>query len=150
MNASKGPLIVTNKSILTDPALKVGARGARKIAVTTLYKDNEHPYEEPYWFGSNSSTPVMVMEDTEFAVFTEETVQDCHYHTLAHEFYTVLKGQFTIQIDDACYTLNAGETVVVPPYAVHQIFRDTPFTAQVIVTHCGGVEDKFVSPANSK
>lgn len=144
MNNSKKPLVITAEAIASDPALQTGSRGARKIAVTSLFEEKEVPYENPNWEGSSAKTPVMVLDNTEFAVFTDETVQDRHYHKLAHEFYTVLDGKFTIEVEGEQFSLTRGETIIVPPFAVHEVFRDHGFTAQVVTTNCGGVSDKFI------
>jgi len=144
MNESKMPLVITRGAILFDPALQKGARGARKICVTELYESKEFDHQDPYWYGSETQTPVVPMSDTELAVFTNETVQDRHYHKQGTEIYTVLEGQFTIEIENETFTLTAGETVIVPQNAVHEVDRDSSFIAQVVTVHCGGISDKFV------
>lgn len=144
MSSYKIPLLITSAAIAADPALQSGSRGARKIVVTSLYEEKEIPFENSHWQGSPVKSPVMVLDNTEFAVFTDETVQDRHYHKHAHEFYTVLNGKFVIEVEGEMFSLTSGETIIVPPYAVHEVFRDHRFTAQVVTTNCGGVSDKFL------
>lgn len=140
---SKTPLLITKESVKNDPALQKGARGARKIGVTTLYEQKEYPYSESNWYGSETATPVIELKSTELAVFNDVTEQDRHFHKNAHEFYTVLEGVFKIEVEEEYYTLNQGDTILVPPYAVHEVLRETSFTAQVITINCSGLEDKY-------
>lgn len=144
MNDKSKPLVIKSEAIAKDPALQRGARGARKIAVTSLYEGKEMPFKDPQWEGSATVTPVMVLDNTEFAVFTNETVQDRHYHKQAHEFYTVLDGKFQIEVDEKEYIISSGETIIVPPFAVHEVSREHSFTAQVVTINCAGVDDKFI------
>ncbi len=138
------PLLVTIDSIRRDPALQPHSRGARKIGVTTVYPDKEKEYSEPRWIGSDHESPVMLLESTEYAVFTETTVQDRHFHKMGTEFYTILEGEFHIDVSGDLFQLTAGDSIVIPAGVVHEVFRDTSFVASVITVHCGGIADKYI------
>ncbi len=144
MRNKKLPLVLKKNAICSDPALQKGDRGARKICVTDLYKSKEFEYSDPRWYGSNEKTPVMVMDNSELAIFTNETVQDRHFHKNGIEIYTVLEGTFVIEVERSTYTLKSGETVIIPKDAVHEVKRESHFTAQVVTVNCGGIEDKYV------
>jgi len=138
------PLFVSLDAVKNDPALQNGSRGARKIGVTSLYQGKEIPFESTVWNGKNEGSPVISFDDTEYAVFTEVTVQDRHYHKEGVEFYTVLSGEFHIEVMSEIFTLSVGDTIVVPAGVVHEVHRSTKFIAQVITVHCGGVADKYI------
>jgi len=138
------PLFVSLKAAKSDPALQLGGRGARKIGVTVLYEGKEKEYDSATWNGVSAFSPVMTFQETEYAVFNEITFQDRHYHKLGTEFYTVLEGIFTIDVENILYTLGVGDTIIIPTGVVHEVLRHTSFTANVITVGCGGVSDKYI------
>lgn len=138
------PLLVSLSSVKNDPALSPTGRGARKIGVTSLFPKTETPYVGSNWFGSSEKTPVMVLDSTEYAVFTETTVQDRHYHKQGTEFYTVLDGKFEIEVENELFSLFMGDTIVVPAGVVHEVLRRSSFVANVITINCEGISDKYI------
>ena len=44
-----------------------------------------------------------------------------HYHRLSEEFYFILEGQGTMQIDGETRSVGPGDAVLIPPNAWHQI-----------------------------
>ncbi len=46
---------------------------------------------------------------------------DRHYHKLAEEFYFVLEGRGTIEIDGETREVGPGDAILIPPAAWHQI-----------------------------
>lgn len=140
----KLPLLVPLKNIIND--LKGRIRGARKIIVTKIYDNNEVEYKESIWKNNGQSkSPVIKMDTSELAYFTNKAVQDRHYHKKATEIYTILDGSFTIDIDGSEFELVQGDTIVVPPNAIHKIDNSTQFVAQVVTVNCYGASDKYIS-----
>ena len=140
-------LVIHLTDVAQDPALQPGARGARKLLVTELYPEHEQAACQTVWSppAAAEKCQVQVNQDIELAMFTELNVQDRHYHKVASEFYTVLKGVMVIEVEDQAYTLSAGDTIVINPGTVHQIKpQDCEFICQVITANCGGITDKYI------
>lgn len=47
-----------------------------------------------------------------------------HYHKLSEEFYFILKGKGTMEIDGETRTVGPGDCVLIPPGAWHTITAD--------------------------
>ncbi len=46
---------------------------------------------------------------------------DRHYHKLSEEFYYILKGSGTMEIDGVSREVNVGDAILIPRHAWHQI-----------------------------
>lgn len=55
-----------------------------------------------------------------------------HYHKIAEESYHVLKGQARMIIDGNEFTLSSGETLLIKPGAIHQLFNDGPEVLELL------------------
>ncbi|MEM7148017.1 MAG: cupin domain-containing protein [Verrucomicrobiota bacterium] len=49
------------------------------------------------------------------------TATDRHYHRLAEEFYFILDGTGTMEIDGDSREVGSGDAILIPPGAWHQI-----------------------------
>ncbi|CAN5266634.1 cupin domain-containing protein [soil metagenome] len=49
-----------------------------------------------------------------------------HYHKLSEEFYFLLEGRGTMEIDGERRPVSAGDAILIPPGAWHQISAATP------------------------
>ncbi len=56
-----------------------------------------------------------------------------HYHTTFAEQFTVVSGEFGVQVGKDTFTLKPGETAVAPARSVHRWFNTTPRPAIVRV-----------------
>ena len=124
-----------------------GKLKGRKILVTELYTHTEKEATELEWEPPTDSgkCPIQIMKDTEIAVFTNHTLQDCHYHKRGTEIYTVLKGKMRIEIEQQDILLLAGDMIVVNPGTSHEVKPDgSEFICQVIIVNCAGKADKYV------
>jgi mannose-6-phosphate isomerase-like protein (cupin superfamily) len=121
--------------------------GDRKQIVTQVYPDIEKPIEKPEWKAAQlpEKCPVLVMEDTESAVFTEKAKQDRHCHSLGTEIYIVLEGLMKIEVNHVLYELSAGDMIVVSPNAWHEVKREGKFLCRVITVNCKGTADKYTA-----
>jgi quercetin dioxygenase-like cupin family protein len=140
-------LVIHLAKIKQDPALQPNARGARKLLVTGIYPEHEQVARQNVWSPPTDAEKcqVQITQDIELATFTEQNAQDRHYHQLATEVYTVLKGVMMIEVEAQLYTLTAGDTIVINPGSVHQIkVQGCEFICQVITANCGGIADKFI------
>jgi mannose-6-phosphate isomerase-like protein (cupin superfamily) len=134
-------------AVKTDPALPIGARGARKLLVTDLYPTKEEEATDDVWAppGPGEKCPVQVMRNTEVAVFTQRAWQDRHYHCLGTEIYMVLEGRMKIEVAGKSYSLVPGDMIVVNANAIHQVKPEgTEFICRVVTVNCGGASDKCV------
>lgn len=131
------------KAAKSDPALLT--RGDRKILVTELYPAKEEAATGNLWSHQSSSgrCPVLLMRDTESAVFTQVAKQTRHCHKLGTEIYVLLEGRMTIEVEGTDYAMLPGDTIVVLPGAYHHIRRDGEFLCRVFTVNCGGVKDRF-------
>lgn len=130
--------------VRNDPALVT--QGHRKQVVTSLYPSMEKPVEEVEWKPSipPANCPVLVMKDTESAVFNENAKQDRHYHAKATEIYLVIEGCMHICVETDLYEIEAGDMIVVNPNAWHEVKPNgNNFLCRVITVNCQGVADKY-------
>jgi mannose-6-phosphate isomerase-like protein (cupin superfamily) len=127
----------------SDPALQ--ARGDRKILVTEIYAAKEEAVTESHWShqASSGKCPVLLMGDTESAIFTQIAKQTRHCHKIGTEIYILLEGRMTIEVEGTDYTLSPGDTIVVSPGACHQIRHDGEFLCRVFTVNCGGGKDRY-------
>ena len=140
-------LLVTVTTSKTDAALWPPIppnRGDRKIIVTEVYRDKEEIATNVVWRpkAASGKCPVLLMPDTEFAVFTHHAKQTRHCHMIGTEIYTVVEGQMTIEVEGTLHTLNPGDMIIVRPGAFHEVKRETEFLCHVITLNCGGSKDR--------
>src|SRR5215216_232600 len=139
-------LLVTLREAKSDPALRPGGRGARKIVVTEIYSSKEKMASEISWSAPAAldKTAVLVMKDSEVAVFNHRASQDRHYHKIGTEIYIVLEGRMIIEVEGTDYTLAAGDMIVVNPSAAHEVKpEEAEFICRVVTVNCGGASDKY-------
>lgn len=139
-------LYVSLDAVKRDPAL-AGGRGARKLLVTSLYR-NEQSVSEPIWEPPRGDGPCAVqkMSDTECAVFNHRAEQHRHHHEFATELYMVLEGSMRIEVERREYTLAAGDMIVVNPGSRHEVRPSgTSFLCRVVTVDCGGSADKHLA-----
>jgi mannose-6-phosphate isomerase-like protein (cupin superfamily) len=48
-----------------------------------------------------------------------------HFHSMARQFFFVLEGVATLEFEDHCVTLNAGEGCEIPPTIRHRFANDS-------------------------
>lgn len=126
-----------------DPALRT--RGDRKLLVTEIYASTEEAVSENRWSHQTSSgkCPVLLMADTESAVFTQTARQTRHCHKVGTEIYVLLEGRMTMEVEGADYALSPGDMIAVMPGAYHQIRREGEFLCRVFTVNCGGARDRY-------
>ena len=141
-------LLISKNAVKCDAALKPGARGARKILVTEIIASTERPSAAVEWLSPlpDEKCPVLMMTDTEVAVFNQYAVQDRHYHKKGTELYMVMEGTMVIDVENVSYTLEQGDMLVVNPYAVHKVKAEkSRFLSRVVTIRCGGAADKYLA-----
>ncbi len=139
-------LLIPLQAIKRDPAIQAGNRGARKVLVTRLLEKREIEAGAVVWSPPTKpeKCPVQVAPNIELAIFTQQAEQDRHYHKSGTEFYSLLEGQMTIEVEGQRYALTAGDMIIVNPGSIHQILPvGSTFLCQVITANCGGVSDKY-------
>lgn len=140
-------LRIRRRTVRSDPALAREARGARKVVVAQARPESETALQEVDWLppAEGAACPVLEALDLEIAIFNEGAIQDRHYHVRGTEIYTVLEGRLRIEVEGAIHFLEAGDTLVVRPGAIHEVRRDADaFLCQVVTAQCGGPADKIV------
>lgn len=56
-----------------------------------------------------------------------------HFHKYSHQFFYVLKGRATIEIDNTIFTINEYESIEVKPGQPHQLRNETEETIEFLV-----------------
>ena len=138
-------LLVTLSETKQDPALQPPNRGDRKIIVTEVYREKEQLPNDVRWHAPTAPVkcPVLPMQATEFAVFTQQAKQSRHCHMVGTEIYTVIEGKMTIEVEGTDYTLSRGDVIIVRPGAFHEVRRVEEFLCYVITINCGGRNDRY-------
>lgn len=62
------------------------------------------------------------------------TAEVKHYHERSHQFFFVLSGQATLEIEETTIHLKANEGVEIPPLSAHQLRNDSQNDVIFIVT----------------
>jgi mannose-6-phosphate isomerase-like protein (cupin superfamily) len=57
-----------------------------------------------------------------------------HYHQRARQFFYVLEGELTLEVDDQQFVLHAGEGLEISPLERHQAINRTPNPLRMLVT----------------
>lgn len=120
-------------------------RGDRKLLVTKLYPGKEEPATSVHWQppAASAQCPVLLMKDTELALFDQTAKQTRHCHKRGTEIYELLEGRMTIEVEGTDYMLTPGDMIIVNPGSFHQIRREGEFLCRVITVNCGGASDRF-------
>ena len=53
------------------------------------------------------------------------TAEQRHHHETARQFFYVLSGTFTMELDGAIHTLRKGEGITIPPGIKHQAMNNS-------------------------
>ena len=138
-------LLVTLEASKQDPALQT--RGDRKVLVTDIRPDTEQESADVLWRAPlpPAQCPVVVMRDTELAIFTERAKQTRHCHKIGTEIYTLLEGEMTMEAAGELYTLQPSDTLVVKTGVWHEVKRVKKFVCQVVTVNCAGAKDRHES-----
>jgi mannose-6-phosphate isomerase-like protein (cupin superfamily) len=57
-----------------------------------------------------------------------------HYHQFSREFFFILSGVATIEVNGECIHLYPMEGIEIPPLVPHEIFNETEHDLEFIVT----------------
>ena len=135
-------LFLTLEALKRDRALHT--RGERKVLVTDIRPESEQRAATILWRAPAPADrcPVVVMQDTELAIFTERSKQTRHCHKIGTEIYTLLEGEMTMEVAGELYTLSPGDTLVVKTGVWHEVKRDSRFLCQVVTVNCAGAKDR--------
>jgi mannose-6-phosphate isomerase-like protein (cupin superfamily) len=73
-----------------------------------------------------------------------DTSEIRHYHAHARQFFFVLEGEFTLEVEQHDFVLHAGEGIEVAPGERHQAFNRSAATVRILVTsHPPGQGDRI-------
>ena len=131
------------ESAKSDPALRT--RGDRKLLVTEIYSGKEEAISGSHWSHETISgkCPVLLMRDTESALFNQLAKQTRHFHKIGTEIYALLEGMMTIEVEGTNHTLSPGDMLVVLPGAHHEVRRaGVYFVPNLFTVNCGGAKDR--------
>lgn len=117
-------------------------RGDTKLLVTEVYSGKEIEATEDIWRPA-TPCPVMLMKDTESAVFTQVAKQTRHRHKIGTEIYVLLEGPMRMEVEGTEYAMKQGDMIVVPPGAFHVVRREGKFLCRVITVNSGGSKDRY-------
>jgi mannose-6-phosphate isomerase-like protein (cupin superfamily) len=62
------------------------------------------------------------------------TAEKRHSHARAHQFFFVLEGELTLEVEDRTYVLNAGDGLEISPSQRHQAFNRSAKSTRILVT----------------
>jgi mannose-6-phosphate isomerase-like protein (cupin superfamily) len=62
------------------------------------------------------------------------TSETRHHHARARQFFFVLEGELTLEIEHHDFTLHAGEGIEIAPGQAHQAINRSAGTARILVT----------------
>jgi len=62
------------------------------------------------------------------------TTEKRHSHARAHQFFFVLEGELTLEVEDHTYLLQAGEGLEIAPGQRHQAFNRSAAPSRILVT----------------
>jgi mannose-6-phosphate isomerase-like protein (cupin superfamily) len=57
-----------------------------------------------------------------------------HHHVRARQFFFVLEGELTLEIEHHDFPLKAGEGIEIAPGQSHQAINRSPHAARILVT----------------
>ena len=143
MTTNPAAVLFKLQAAKSDPALQM--RGDRKLLVTEIYSGKEEAIAGTHWSHETSSgkCPVLLMRDTESAVFNQLAKQTRHFHKTGTEIYALLEGVMTVEVEGSDHTLSPGDMLVVSPGAYHEVRREGVFLCRVFTVNCGGTKDKY-------
>jgi mannose-6-phosphate isomerase-like protein (cupin superfamily) len=57
-----------------------------------------------------------------------------HFHVHSRQFFYVLEGELTLEVEQQCFVLQTGEGLEVSPSQPHQVFNRSANPARILVT----------------
>lgn len=98
-------------------------------------KINKHTVEHYLW--GNNCQGWHLVKQPELSIIQEEmppnTSEVRHYHQHSRQFFFILSGEATIEVDGRCQVLRAREGLEIPPGQPHQIFNQSQQNLEFIV-----------------
>lgn len=76
-----------------------------------------------------SGEPLSVIEER----MPPGTAEARHRHRVAQQFFYILEGTATMELDSGSATLAAGQGIQIPPGAIHQLRNDSPNDLRFLV-----------------
>jgi mannose-6-phosphate isomerase-like protein (cupin superfamily) len=105
----------------------------------------------PSYPWGNGCTGWHLVQNEQLGVIQETmppgTAEVRHYHERAQQFFYVLRGQGTFELDGVILHLGPGEGVIVPPGQPHQLHNEAPEALEFLVIstpHAHG--DRVLAP----
>ncbi|MCK6627046.1 MAG: cupin domain-containing protein [Anaerolineae bacterium] len=83
--------------------------------------------------GSTPETGGATKHSLAHVVVPQGKLSPRHYHKVFEETYYILKGQARMQIDGQEFTLSPGQSCLILPGEVHQVFNDRPEDLEFLV-----------------
>lgn len=83
--------------------------------------------------GSTPETGGAAKHSLAHVVVPQGKLSPRHYHKVFEETYYLLKGQARMQIDGQEFTLSPGQSCLILPGEVHQVFNDRPEDLEFLV-----------------
>ena len=128
----------------TERDLALQPRGERKLMVTRIFEESECEADDDIWHAADRC-PVIKMEDTELATFTQRAKQTRHWHERGTEIYMVMKGNLRVLVEEKEYNLSELDMLIVKSGAKHKVQPkgEGEFLCRVINVNCGGCDDRY-------
>jgi mannose-6-phosphate isomerase-like protein (cupin superfamily) len=96
-------------------------------------------HAEHYNWGENCDGWHLVKSDV-LSVIQElmppHTAEVRHFHSRSRQFFFVLSGEATIEVDGTRHTLNTQQGLEIPPGVAHQVCNDSEAELSFLVVSC--------------
>ncbi|KAB2847130.1 MAG: cupin domain-containing protein [Melioribacteraceae bacterium] len=100
-----------------------------------MYKASTKNSEHYNW--GNACDGWHLLKSDNLSVIQEKVPPGCsevkHYHNFSHQFFYVLKGTATIEIENETFSLNSFEGIEVKPGQAHQLRNESNIDLEFIV-----------------
>lgn len=108
---------------------------------------------EHYVWGQNCDGWHLVKRD-DLSIIHERmpvgTAEVRHYHQVARQFFFILSGTATLDVNGQLETLTVGQGVEVPPQTPHHIFNPADQPVEfLVISHPTTRGDRIAVPANA-
>jgi mannose-6-phosphate isomerase-like protein (cupin superfamily) len=119
----------------TWPPLAIGEKLSMPTRITSI--ENAEHYK---WGGPNGTDcdAWYLVKTSELSIIEEVlppgTSETPHFHSKARQFFFVLEGELTIEVEHLTFVLRPGQGIEVAPRDIHQTFNRGKASTRMIVT----------------
>jgi mannose-6-phosphate isomerase-like protein (cupin superfamily) len=121
--------------------LRLSVKNSKLSAGKSIIVSDAKPLQQYKW--GNECDAYVLVNEPELSVKLEQmpagTSELMHFHAKVQQFFYVLAGEATMEIDNKIVFLKKSEGVLIKPGAVHRIMNDGNEPLRFVVTSQPGV-----------